>query len=276
MPRIYVDDAEIHYETSGAGTPVLLLHGLGSCGEDWKPQITALAARHTVVAVDLRGHGKSSKPGGPYSIPMFAGDVVHLLETLALAPAHVVGLSLGGMVAFQLAVDAPSLVRKLVVVNSAPAVVPRTAKEWLLLQSRVWALRIFGLQKLAHRVAYVNFPEPEQAELRRALAARIAGNDEAAYRAAMDANVGWSVEDRIGGIACPTLVVTGDQDYTPVSFKEAYAAKMPRARVVVVQRSRHVTPVDQTAAFNQVLLDFLGASEEPRATWRAPLAAGST
>jgi 3-oxoadipate enol-lactonase len=267
MPRLRIDDCDIHYEVVGAGPPVLLLHGLGSCAADWAPQIDALAPAYTVVGVDLRGHGESGRPPGPYSMPMFAGDLVHLLETLALGPAHVVGMSLGGMVAFQLAVDAPALVRTLVVVNSAPAVVPRTAGEWLALQSRVWGLKLLGLRRVAQRVAAINFPEPAQKSMRDALAARIAGNDPAAYRAAMDAIVGWSVADRIGSIACPALVVSGDHDYTPVSLKEAYAARMRDARVAVVPRSRHVTPVDQAQAFNRLLLAFL-AEKGNVGAWR--------
>lgn len=272
MARLRVDGCEIHYEVGGSGPPVLLLHGLGSCGADWAPQMDALTAAHTVVTVDLRGHGESDRPPGPYGIPMFAADVVHVLETLALGPAHVVGMSLGGMVAFQLAVDAPALVRTLVIVNSAPGVVPRTAGQWLMVQGRVWALRLLGLQRVAAKVAAINFPEPGQEAQRDALAARIAGNDPAAYRATMDAIVGWTVEDRIGTIACPTLVVSGDHDYTPVSLKEAYAARMRRARVAVVARSRHVTPVDQTEAFNRLLLAFLAEHDGPGA-WREASAA---
>jgi pimeloyl-ACP methyl ester carboxylesterase len=272
MARLQVDGCELHYEVVGSGSPVLLLHGLGSCAADWSPQLPALAARHTVVAVDLRGHGESDRPPGPYGIPMFASDVVHVLATLALGPVHVVGISLGGMIAFQLAVDAPSLVRTLVVVNSAPAVVPRTVDQWLALKSRVWALRLLGLPRVAQKVAAINFPEPGQRRMRDALAARIAGNDPAAYRSAMNAIVGWTVANRIASIGCPALVVSGDHDYTPVSFKREYAARMRDARVAVVANSRHVTPLDQPEAFNRLLLDFLAKHDAPGAWREEPLA----
>ncbi len=241
---------------------MLLLHGLGSRGSDWSPQIPALAARYSVIAPDLRGHGASAKPRGPYSMARFAADAARLLEALKVERAHVVGLSLGGMIAFQLAVDAPALVRSMVIVNSAPAMVPHTLREWATLQSRFWALRLVGLPKLAQRIAAVNFPEPGQETERRALAEGIAANDVDAYRASTRAIVGWSVADRLSTIACPTLVISGDHDYTPVSLKEAYAAKMQQARVAVIEHSRHVTPVDQAAAFNRVLLEFLDA--QPR------------
>jgi 3-oxoadipate enol-lactonase len=273
MAYVQVDGCEIHFEVTGSGPPVVLLHGLASCLEDWGSQVVALSARHTVVAIDLRGHGKSDKPPGPYRMAMFARDVTRVLETLGLGPAHVVGLSLGGMVAFQLAVDAPSLVRTLVILNSAPEVVPRTVREWLSLRSRLWILRVLGIRRFGQRIAAINFPDPGQEALRHALAARIAANDVVAYRETMRAIIGWSVADRIGAISCPTLVVTGDHDYTPVALKENYAKRMRNARVVVIDHSRHVTPVDRPTEFNRALLDFLAAHEEPLAQHEPRVAA---
>ncbi|MDI1478837.1 alpha/beta hydrolase [Polyangium sp. y55x31] len=257
MPHIYVDGCEIYYEVKGRGEVVLLLHGLGSSLLDWEMQVPTLAERYTVVTVDLRGHGRSGKPPGPYRIATFASDVAHLLRELALGPAHVVGFSMGGMIGFQLAVDAPSLVRSLVVVNSAPAFVPRTLREHLAVLQRLVALRVLGVRGFARKIAAMNFPRADQEALRQKLAARLGQNDEAAYRAATKAILGWSVAERIGTIRCPVLVVTGDQDYTPVAAKQAYAARIPRARVAVVADSRHCTPIDQPEAFNRLLLDFL-------------------
>lgn len=257
MPRVSVDGCSIHYEVQGRGELVLLLHGLGSSLRDWELQLPALAEKYTVLAVDMRGHGGSDKPPGPYSVATFARDAAEVLRALGLGPAHVVGISMGGMIAFQLAVDAPSLVRSLVVVNSGPALVPRSLRDVIALGTRMVALRLVGLRGLAKKVAAMNFPRPDQAELRQRLEATIAGNDEVAYRASMKALVGWSVEERIGHIRCPVLVVTGDNDYTPVAAKQAYAAKIPSARVAVVADSRHVTPVDQPEKFNRLMLDFL-------------------
>jgi len=257
MPYLRVDGCQIHYEVKGRGDVVLLLHGLGSSILDWEMQIPALAERYTVVAVDLRGHGRSDKPPGPYRIATFAADVARVLRTLALGPAHVVGFSMGGMVGFQLAVDAPALVRSLVVVNSAPSFVPRTLRERFEVARRLFALRVLGLRRLASRIAAMNLPRPDQEALRQKLTARLAQNDDRAYRASTMAILGWSVASQLGSIRCPVLVVSGDQDYTTVASKRAYAAQIPRARVVVVDDSRHLTPVDRPEIFNRLLLDFL-------------------
>lgn len=256
MPHSKVGDCKIYYEEQGNGDVVVLLHGLGSSILDWEWQIPALSKQYRVISMDMRGHGRSDKPPGPYSVARFAADVAAVLDELAVGPAHIVGISMGGMIAFQLAVDAPKHIRSLVILNSGPALVPRTLKEKFVVVLRRGMLRVLGLPGLAKKVAAMNLPRPDQAALRDTLAARLADNDLAAYRASMEALFGWSVEERIGAIECPVLVLSGDQDYTPVAAKHAYAAKLRNARVEVIANSRHVTPYDQPEALNRSLLGF--------------------
>src|SRR5689334_6959438 len=106
---VHLGDIDTAYELNGAGAPVVLVHGLGSSGRDWEAQIAALAPRYRVLTYDVRGHGSTSKPRGPYTIPQFANDLAALMDALDHKPAHVVGISMGGMIAFQLAVDRPDL-----------------------------------------------------------------------------------------------------------------------------------------------------------------------
>ena len=118
MPLTRVGDIDVYYEKRGSGEPVLLIHGLGSSTEDWEYQVERLASRYTVVSYDVRGHGQTGKPRGRYSVAQFASDAAGLIERLGLGPVHVQGISMGGMIAFQLAVDKPDLVRSLTIVNS--------------------------------------------------------------------------------------------------------------------------------------------------------------
>ncbi len=257
MPFVQVNDINLYYETEGQGEPALFLHGLGSSAESWFFQREPFAAKYRVILADMRGHGRSDKPPGPYSVSQFAADVAGLLHHLDVGPVHVVGLSMGGMIAFQLAVDYPDLVRSMVIVNSGPELIPHNWRERLSLWQRRIMLRFLSPQRLGPILGKRLFPDPDQAELLAYFVEGFLKNDPAAYRAATNALIGWSVRDRIGEIRCPVLVVTADQDYTPVAAKEAYAAEMPDARVVVIENSRHATPVDQPDAFNQVVLDFL-------------------
>src|SRR5438105_12464497 len=128
MPKARVNGIELHYESAGEGPPLLFLHGLGSSGQDWRRQVRAFTDRFRVITYDVRGHGASDKPPGPYSVPLFAQDAAALLRELETGPAHLCGLSMGGMIAFQLAVDFPELVQTMTIVNSGPSMVLETAK----------------------------------------------------------------------------------------------------------------------------------------------------
>jgi pimeloyl-ACP methyl ester carboxylesterase len=100
-------------------------------------------------------------------------------------------------------------------------------------------------------------PRPEHAALRATFVERWARNDKAAYMRAFNALVGWSVSAQLPDIKCPVLVVSADQDYTPVSFKEAYASKIPNASMAVIKDSRHMMPVENPGPFHDVIIPFL-------------------
>ncbi|WP_165670860.1 alpha/beta fold hydrolase [Metapseudomonas otitidis] len=261
MPWFDHHGCRLHYEIHGQGTPVLLVHGLGSSTLDWEYQLPALSTRHQVVLMDVRGHGLSDKPRERYSIAGFAADAAALIEHLGLAPVHLVGISMGGMIGFQLGVDRPELLRSLTIVNSAPEVKPRSPRDYVEVAKRWTLSRLLGLDTIAKALGRLLFPLPEQAELRAKVEERWPRNDKRAYLAALDAIIGWGVRERLARITCPTLVVTADRDYTPVAQKEAYVRELPDARLVVIEQSRHATPLDQPQRFNTTLLDFLNQVE---------------
>ncbi|VXB67049.1 Beta-ketoadipate enol-lactone hydrolase [Pseudomonas sp. 8AS] len=252
---------QLHFEDYGQGTPLLLVHGLGSSIRDWEYQLPALSARHRLIALDVRGHGRSGKPREAYSIPAFADDVAALIEHLGLERVHLVGISMGGMIAFQLAVDHPELLLSLTIVNSTPEVRARNLNErWQLLKR--WSLsRLLSLETIGKGLGRILFPRPEQAELRQKIEQRWPQNDKRAYLASLDAIIGWSVWEHLSNITCPTLVVSGDRDYTPVAHKQRYVQAMRTARLVVIEESRHATPMDQPERFNTTLLDFIDSVE---------------
>jgi pimeloyl-ACP methyl ester carboxylesterase len=106
-------------------------------------------------------------------------------------------------------------------------------------------------------LAHTLFVKPEQDDLRRTFVRRWAQNDKQAYLQAMDAIMRWSVADRLGRIPTPTLLVSSDEDYTPVTAKRRMAARMPNAEVAVVGDARHALPVERPAAFNATVEAFL-------------------
>lgn len=259
MPHLQANGINIYYELHGTGQPLLFIHGLGSSTRDWELQVAQFAKTHQVITFDLRGHGQSDKPDGPYSMAMFAADAAGLLQALDVATAHIVGLSLGGGVAFQLTADFPTLVKTMTIVNSAPELVIRTFKERMSVWQRFIIVRLLGMRKMGEVLAPRLFPEETQAPLRTTFVERWAENDPRAYREAMRALVGWSVSDRLGAMHCPALIITADQDYTPVALKEAYAQQLPNAQLVVIANAHHATPMERPEQFNTVLMTFLNA-----------------
>jgi 3-oxoadipate enol-lactonase len=257
MPTIHANGVDLYYETHGTGEPVLLVHGLGSSTLDWAPQIAALAPRFHVIAFDVRGHGRSGKPRQRYCVRLFAEDTAALIRALNVGSVHVVGISMGGMIAFQLAVTAPELVRSLTIVNSGPAMPVRTLAQRMMIWTRIGIVRLRGMRKMGEVLASQLLPKPEHAALRAQFIERWAANDPTAYLAALDGLINWDVTDALGRIDCPVLVLSADHDYTPVAFKQAYTAMMRRAELVVIEDSRHMLPIERPEPFNAALLAFL-------------------
>lgn len=257
MPKIQINNINLYYEVTGAGQPLLFIHGLGSSTRDWELQVKEFSKSYQVITCDLRGHGQSDKPAGPYSLPMFAADVAGLVKALNIKSAHVVGLSLGGCVAFQLAIDFPELVKTMIIVNSVPELVVRTFRDRIGIWQRFAIVRLLGMRKMGEVLSKRLFPKDEHASLRTRFVESWAKNDPRAYQDAMRALVGWNVIDKLGSIHCPTLVITADQDYTPVAVKEKYTKRILDAALVVISDAHHATPVEQPERFNTVLMDFL-------------------
>jgi len=257
---------QLHFEEHGQGAPLVLVHGLGSSTQDWEYQTPVLAAHYRVITLDVRGHGRSEKPRERYSIQGFAEDVAALIEYLKLGPVHLVGISMGGMIGFQLGVDHPGLLKSLCIVNSGPEVRPKSPRDYFEVAKRWTFSRLLSLDSIAKALGRLLFPKPEQAELRRKIELRWPQNDKRAYLASLDAIIGWGVRERLARIVCPTLVITADRDYTPVSIKETYVKELPNARLVVIEDSRHATPLDQPERFNSTLLNFIDDVENSAQT----------
>jgi len=252
-----------HTLTGPAGAPiVLLLHGLGSSADDWALQIPALGERYRVLAVDLPAHHRSPRPRGTFSAERMAAIVDALLETLGIARAHVVGLSLGGCVALALALGAPARVRSLVVVNGFARLRPSGLRAAVRGAGRVALAVAAPMSVVAAYVAREAFPGPEHAALRRAAVERLTANPRRHYLASLAAILRFDVRHRLGEIRCPTLIVAGARDRTvPLAAKELLAGSIRGADLRVVADSGHVSQIDQAAAFNRLLLEHLDRLE---------------
>ncbi len=255
----------LSYELQGSvGPPLLLLHGLGSRGEDWIFQTQALRESYRVITPDLRGHGDSPAAEGWHTMHDYAADVVHLLQDIDIPKLHIVGLSLGGGVALQMGVEFPDMVESLTIVNAGATLRVPTRR----LHSAAVRLALLATgqkERLGEWVAAGLFPRADQFELRAAAAERIASNARPNYFRAILAILRFDLRKRVHLIQAPTLVVAGDLDTTvPLESKVKLARAIPNARLEIIAGSGHATPLDAPIEFNRILLDFLG--EQVRST----------
>ncbi len=257
MARIRVGDIDLYYEMSGQGEPLIFIHGLGSSSRDWEYQVEYFAGSFKTLVFDLRGHGRSDKPAGPYSMQLLAQDTAALIKELKLEPVYLVGISLGGMVALQLALDSPELVKSLVLVNAVAEVPVRTLKEHFELKLRLMVAALLGMRQLGKLLAKRLFPKSSQQSIRELFVERWAENDPTSYRAALQAVIGWSVTEKLNKLDIPLLVVAAEYDYIPLSAKASIVDLVKNAELLVIKDSRHGTPVDQPEVFNRALSDFL-------------------
>lgn len=257
MAYIDLSTGRCAYICQGQGAPVLLLHGLGSSLLDWQPQIEHLARTCRVYALDLRGHGQSEPLRAPTSMAALAADVAEFIKRMGIGPCILVGVSMGGMLTFQLLAEQPHLVRAAVLINTAPSFPLGSWRIRGQILLRLALVRWLGLERFGRVLAGRLFPKPEQQALRALLAQRIAANDRCSYLHAMRAIPGWSALAAVRELQTPLLVVAGDRDYTPLAYKQSYVEQLGNAELVVIEDSGHATPLDQPERLNQLLTDFI-------------------
>jgi 3-oxoadipate enol-lactonase len=265
MPYLDLDSHLIHYSLHNpkklSSRPLVLLHGLGSSGEDWPLQLASFVQVHPTLVVDLRGHGRSTMGSGWPMIADYAADIGALLEQLGQEAVHAVGLSLGGLVALQLALDWHTHIYSLTIVNGFA----RLRVGWQGMIRALVRLCLLGIGRMDWVGAWIAagiFPDPAQSAWRRVAAQRIASNPRSTYLRAVFATSRFDVVPRLKEIHIPTMVVAGERDTTiALGAKEVLAEGIPDARMVRLPSSGHATPYDASERFNQIVLDFLAESE---------------
>jgi 3-oxoadipate enol-lactonase len=245
---------------AGSGAAVLLLHGLGWDHSLWNPTVERYAPRYRMVAADTRGHGATDKPDGPYDVEMFASDSAALIESLRLGSVCVVGLSQGGMVAQSLAVLRPDLVSALVLVSTSCESAPSLRDN---MEARIAAMDKAGPDAAA-RIAAESIFSPgwrsaNPAELARFMEWRKT-MPTAPLNAATRALYDFDLSAKLPGIDVPTLVIAGQEDVlTKPAGMEKIAALIPGAEYRLIANTGHMIPVEQPAALDVLLEQFLEA-----------------
>jgi 3-oxoadipate enol-lactonase len=243
-----------------AGSPVvLLLHGLGANSSSWTLQFAPLiAAGMRPLAPDAPGFGQSRYDGRGWSFRRITADLADLLSELHTGPVHVVGLSMGGVIAQQFALDYPQLVCKLVLVSTFSVLRPENLSQWGYFFRRLVIVHTLGLKQQSEIVARRVFPGEGQEALRQMATKQIASADPRAYRAAMRSLGLFNSQTRLKEIKIPTLVITGANDSTVSPARQKLLADgICGARQVVIPGAGHAVAIDQFEIFNRILLEFV-------------------
>ena len=256
MPYATVNSVQLHYELEGQGHPVVLLHPVGLDLTCWTAQVQVLASEFRVLRVDLRGHGRSAVPPPPYTLGGLASDVHALLHHLGLFPAHVIGLSVGGMVAQLLALEYAQDVSSLVLADTN-STLPQDARPAMI--ERGEAARREGMARVVDSTLQRWFTEGfMQSDVVATCRERLLADDATGWAATWRAISELDTEPRLKEIKVPTLVITGELDVSaPVSRARAMADLIPGALLHVVPGAPHMAPLEQPQLFNAPVLKFL-------------------
>jgi pimeloyl-ACP methyl ester carboxylesterase len=283
LKRMEIDGIPVNYVDVGGGDgiPVVLVHGLGGQWQNWLENIPRLAQDRRVVAMDLPGFGLTPEPDGDeeISIPRYGRCVNALCDKLGLERVHLVGNSMGGFIAAEVAIQFPERVERLVLVSAAGISSAETLQGPILTFGRVAAAlatnSVARHRRLASRPITRHISLALVARHPRLLKADLAyegffkGAGKGGFDDALRASLEYDFRDRIGDVKVPTLIVWGEKDsIIPVRDADEFERLIDDSRKVVMKDTGHIPMAERPNAFNDVLVEFLaetGAAEEKEA-----------
>jgi 4,5:9,10-diseco-3-hydroxy-5,9,17-trioxoandrosta-1(10),2-diene-4-oate hydrolase len=269
---VTVADRPVNTIELGEGPPIVFVHGLSGSWPNWLEQLPVFAQDHRVIAMDLPGFGHSPMPSERITISLYARILDRMLETLGVSAATVVGNSMGGFVSAELAIAFPQRVEQMVLISAAGLstyrhhgveriepylrrVAPMIAAYTGFTATRSdWIARRSGLRNIS--LGFVTrhpsrLPAPLVAE-------QIRGAGKPGFMQALRANIDYPIRERLPEIACPTLIVWGEEDQViPVSDAYVFEELIANSRKVIYEDTGHMAMLERPVAFNELLAGFI-------------------
>lgn len=273
MTIVKINDLDMYYEEHGDpnAEPLLLIMGFTMNAASWAPQIPALSERYRVIAFDNRGAGRTTQPEGPYSIPQMAADAAALLDHLGIQSAHIVGASMGGMIAQEFALRYPRRVRGLVLACTTPGG-PHSAGYEEMMTTSEEGLAMTDLsemlkpERVKEGVDLLFTPEflahPGLGLLQMGSAAMLYPQTLTGMKGQLAAVRAHDTYDRLPKITAPTLVIAGDADkLVDARNSPILSSRIPGAKLVMLPGQRHGFTAEKPAEANAAILDFLAQAK---------------
>ena len=263
MPTVRVGDIQIYYQETGEGDPLVLLMGWGGDHTAWGLQVPAFSREFRSIAPDNRGAGQTDQPDIPYTIRMLADDTVGFLDALGVDRAHVAGVSMGGMIAQEIAINYPERVLTLGLHASLARVDPFVAAVGQsLLRARATLSREDYIRAL---LLWLLSPRTyaERPDLVELIVRVLVDNPHPASLAGLtrQAEACWAHDtlQRLEKIRCPTLITVGAEDiFVPLKFSRVLQERIAGAELLVIEGGGHGYLWEQPLVFNAACLAFLG------------------
>jgi pimeloyl-ACP methyl ester carboxylesterase len=266
MPHADANGQRLYYEEHGEGDPLLMVMGLGGDLLAWAPQIPAWSEQYRLIAVENRDVGRSSYADGPYEIADMAADTLALADELGIDTFHLLGLSMGGAIAQNVALRAPDRVRTLTLCVTWGGSGPYGAE-----RSRVMGAQIERMSPEEHVDQLMLLGLSEEfyenrdsvAWLRRMILRNPHPQTTEAFLRQFEACGRHDVRDRLGELSMPTHVIGAEHDVMVPPWKSTELADLiPGAKLTMLERAPHMVNIESAERFNQAVLDYLASASE--------------
>jgi 3-oxoadipate enol-lactonase len=263
MPTLEANGQTLYYELHGEGEPLVCVMGLAADTLSWALQLPAFSERHRTLIFDNRDVGRSSQADGPYEIADMAGDALALTDALELDSFHLLGVSMGGTIAQEMALVAPERVRTLTL-----AMTYAGGGAWARVLGRVWGSRVTKISTEEHvdELMLLNLSEEffENAEAVAWLRGMMLQNPNLqppeAFARQLDASSRHEARDRLGSLSLPVHVIGAERDImVPVWKSREIASLIPGAKLTVIEGAPHGANLERAEELNRAILDFIAA-----------------
>lgn len=258
MNTLRINDIDICHEIAGQGPWLILIHALACDLTLWDAQMPALESRFRVLRYDIRGHGGTSAPPGPYQLPQLRDDLLGLMDALGITVAHVAGISLGGMIAQHLALAAPERINRLALISTTSGYPPEGRAA---LAQRLAMVAEQGLAPLVTPTLERWFTPAfrlAQPRVISRIGQLIASTPVDGYLGCAAAIGGLDTTAQLDRLTCPTLIVNAADDVgTPPAMGRVMAERIGGSRFALIESASHLCNVEQVEPFNRLLVGHL-------------------
>jgi len=259
-----VNGIELYYEDRGKGPVLVFVHGLGENSNSWKYQMEFFEKTFRVIAMDLRGHGKSADGEEPITMTLFADDVLALLEGLGIKKAHFVGHSMGGLINQEIAAHHGSSMQTMVLSDAAGFYPPPFGTTGL--EERLRRIDTMSMDDVAQAIVDVACCPTAPAAIKAEVKEMFAANRKVPYRQATIATLKADYRPYHSQMTMPTLLLVGQYDQTtPLSYAQFLNAAIPGSKLQIIPGAAHMTKLENPTAYNRAVAEFL-APFEPEAS----------